>query len=484
MSVQTSVEKQKTDEGSAKRNTERLSVTASEKQGKKESQAASSGEKTSLKKEETLLNTVGKETCASQSKYPSCDPPPEIQMNFSRLLKEILVDPDSKKVEWIRENMAEDKYRSSFFEDAQSLPEISAESQFLPVPAKCSGDPTSFETVMCLLQSMFKDHGVDLRFFDSSKGAKVKATDLTTALALSRKGEKPSLILRLLSTKGLDQPDPPLPSGVDENLCMATAHLYGVPHPTLQDVKTRLACVHGVAPTDVCIVSVFEGSTCIEYTVNNLRPDQLFRGMQNGMIVAQMRQRFDQFAQLNIHPLFFGCNLDISLFDQKEDKTPAQWATRTFSLGPSDLKAAYAPPTGYMRFGLKVLDMQVRGQLMAAPLFAVVSQTKLCWRAFHGTKRAAAGALPAMDSIVRGGFLPSVGGLHGAGVYCSPEWGFVQRWYAPTGTLDTVRGPKTFEWMFQVAVRPDRQHQASNSIWRVRDPHDIRPYGLLVRELP
>uniref|UniRef100_A0A0G4F795 PARP catalytic domain-containing protein n=1 Tax=Chromera velia CCMP2878 TaxID=1169474 RepID=A0A0G4F795_9ALVE len=156
------------------------------------------------------------------------------------------------------------------------------------------------------------------------------------------------------------------------------------------------------------------------------------------------------------------------------------------SIGPPNQKAVYTPPSGYCRFGLEVLDKPEYGGNAWLEPFSV-SNPNLWWRAFHGVKnvqRRGVETLTATERIVRDGFLPSRTGRHGPGVYCSPDTRVVQPHYAARQTLQTIRGAKTFEWMFQLAVKPDPATQTGTpNIWRVRDPRDIRAYGLLMREV-
>ncbi|CAF3107422.1 unnamed protein product, partial [Rotaria sp. Silwood2] len=97
---------------------------------------------------------------------------------------------------------------------------------------------------------------------------------------------------------------------------------------------------------------------------------------------------------------------------------------------------------------------------------------------------AKAAPIDALASIFKTAFRPARVAACGPGVYCSPNpvW-LGNSGYVGTVELDTDRGKKRFKCMFQVAVNPDGVKEGTPDIWVVLKPEDIRPYGILIKEV-
>jgi hypothetical protein len=120
------------------------------------------------------------------------------------------------------------------------------------------------------------------------------------------------------------------------------------------------------------------------------------------------------------------------------------------------------------------------------------------YRAFHGTGNAQSedfgdrnqpsdneyACVDALSSIYRDGFRKARTCAYEDGVYCSPNPRFPEDGYTGVVSLDTQQGLKRFKCMLQVAVNPAGVKFTSNKdIWVVPDPKDIRPYGILIKEV-
>ncbi|CAF5025723.1 unnamed protein product [Rotaria sp. Silwood1] len=166
----------------------------------------------------------------------------------------------------------------------------------------------------------------------------------------------------------------------------------------------------------------------------------------------------------------------------------------THQVGPPGKTKTYISPDGWTRYGFKVLGKYQDGNAWLHPF----KDPGNWYRAFHGTGRAQAvdfgndkqsfekqyAPVDAVASIFENGFRPARITVHGDGVYCSPNPKFPENGYVATVELDTQEGKKKFKCMLQVAVNPDAvRFTKDKDIWVAPNPEDIRPYGVLIKEV-
>ncbi|CAF3880912.1 unnamed protein product, partial [Rotaria sp. Silwood1] len=188
-----------------------------------------------------------------------------------------------------------------------------------------------------------------------------------------------------------------------------------------------------------------------------------------------------------------GLGGDNTYFDARGDKTFSS-GPDTHEVGPPGRTKKYTSPSGWTRYGLKVLG---KSEYKNDEWLHPFQHPGNWYRAFHGTGRATkvdfgnsnadfdqtAAPINALASIFKQGFRPARVAVYGPGVYCSPNpvW-LGDSVFVGAVELDTEKGKKKFKCMFQVAVNPASVQCPSDDIWVAPQPQDIRPYGILIKE--
>ncbi|KAL3906040.1 MAG: hypothetical protein SGARI_004180, partial [Bacillariaceae sp.] len=160
----------------------------------------------------------------------------------------------------------------------------------------------------------------------------------------------------------------------------------------------------------------------------------------------------------------------------------------------------YHPPLGWARYGLGVVTGVPDEDEWIHPF----NTRKNWWRAYHGTKNAGKymdgvdtsdetqmenAAIDSVANIISNGFKMANVARYGDGVYCSPKPASSKlEHYIPSAKVrfEGETEDRVFEFMLQVAVRPGQDTltaDSTNTIWAVQNPDNIRPYGLLLREM-
>ncbi|CAF4574091.1 unnamed protein product [Rotaria sp. Silwood1] len=257
--------------------------------------------------------------------------------------------------------------------------------------------------------------------------------------------------------------------------------------PIIQDVLERLSKAHNIDKKYIVLKIVYNGSKCIVYTVLDLTTN-IIKTLSG--ISSKLMAQFEQFKAAKIHPLLYRPSFDISHFDVRGNKTFSS-QIETFQVGPPGRNKLYTQPASWTRYGLKVL-----GKYPNDDWLHPFGNPGNWYRAYHGTGNATAAdfgnpdalidkqyaAVDAASSIFEKGFRPTRTAVHGAGVYCSPNPIFPENGFVSKVVLDTKRGRKAFKCMLQVAVNPDGVKFATNDIWVVESPKNIRTYGILIKE--
>ena len=353
-----------------------------------------------------------------------------------------------------------------------------------------SADVEEWTTVYRVLHSLLESQGIKCLFFDSTQEKNLH--DITANLAELDLKDRP-FVLKLSNSEGLGDSVQPK---TDHDAIRFVETLNDIikheqSHSVIDDIRDRLSKVHEVDKEDICIKAVYVGTFNIVYTVKDLTK-RAIKSITN--YVKKLRDQFCQFVSLKIHPLLFRPAFDISFFDKHGDKLFSN-AFETYEIGPPGKTKTYIPPTGWTRYGLKVLGKYQDGDRWLEPF----KDPQNWYRAFHGTGRAQKedfhhsehfsdsqyASVDAVASIYEKEFRLARVHYHGSGVYCSPDPKFPENGYVTPVELDTEYGKKKFICMLQVAVNPNsvKMVPTDENIWIVPNPQDIRPYGILIKEI-
>lgn len=204
-------------------------------------------------------------------------------------------------------------------------------------------------------------------------------------------------------------------------------------------------------------------------------------------------------AQVQIHPLFKSCKIDIALFDYRGDKK--DFSGGSYLVGPvGNKKTCYQPCGGkvWQRFGLNVVGKFPDGDEWLHPFHSPSNW----WRAFHGTGKAGLEGITKDASKIGGVMRESGSGKLGSGVYVTPHLEYAAKSYSGIASV----GNKKFVMVFQCAVQPgtmiaegypgaekyqnepllksifnDRGYGQQNSEWTFAS-ENVRPYGILLAD--
>ncbi len=352
-----------------------------------------------------------------------------------------------------------------------------------------SGNVSERSTACHVLYHLLREQNSECLFFDSAQGMNLH--DASGNLNDLNFKDRP-FVLKLNNSDGLGNQK--YKNDEEYNLRLIKT-LGGMiernePHPILEDVQDRLSKAHRTNKENIYITSVFDGSFNVVYIV--------LEGMHNDLkslseLPKRLKDMFEQYSMAKIHPLLCRPAFDVSMFDEKGNKTFSN-AHETHAVGPPGRTQTYISPAGWTRYGLKVLGKYIDGDRWLHPF----GSPENWYRAFHGTGRASAddfnkskqsfdqqyASVDAMGSIYKTGFRKARVAAYGAGVYCSPDPTFPERGYVGEVEINTQQGKKKFRSMMQVAVNPDGvQFTSDQKIWVVAEPEDIRPYGILIKEI-
>eukprot|EP01083_Nonionella_stella_P175646 612290_1 len=371
---------------------------------------------------------------------------------------------------------------------------------------KPSGDPADKSTLLHLLSGAANNNGKECLFYDSSQHSQSKLTSNSYLNMVDGNDEEAAnfvLTLKHLDHVTQDDDDAKYESDsdgtVDALIEMKEALVNNTYNRTMEGIRLKLSTAHGVAVNRIVITDVYDNGV-IAYQVSSVgiayRVSDLTKHEKNKIITetttleTKMKQLFVDYDKCAIHPALFHNSYDISMFDQLGNKTFGDSDNATYKVGPSGKQREYVQPTGWTRYGLKVLGKYGDGDNDNKWLKPFQDPGNW-YRAFHGTSREA-GA-----SIYKGAFRSGANNVYGKGIYCSPDVS-VAAGYCESRKgiikLQTKQGPKEFYFVFQVAVNPDTMNNPdyidnfnpaceSCKYWIAPTGADIRPYGILIKEI-
>ena len=136
----------------------------------------------------------------------------------------------------------------------------------------------------------------------------------------------------------------------------------------------------------------------------------------------------------------------------------------------------YHRPYGWYRFALKVLDKYGDNTWLGEDGIRTASTPGEWAVSYHGTtKRGAEGIATQGYDVNRGRRF-----LYGRGIYSAPDLSIVEKWYAKPFT----NNGRSYQIVFQNRVNPVNLRKVNNDqYWLVADDSDIRPYGILVKNI-
>ena len=247
--------------------------------------------------------------------------------------------------------------------------------------------------------------------------------------------------------------------------------------------QVRLANCLGVEKAKVRITDIVAGSVIIEFTVDDLSAREKERILSDDeKLTGKLRKQFNTFSELKISPAVFALHFDLDQLDSRGNKVFGQG--QTLQVGPPTKERSYHQPTGWIRYGFKVLGKYEDDQWLHP-----FQHPGNWYRAFHGTGRAAGGGDAAARNIVSNGFRQSKGGSFGPGVYVTPFVEYSESGYAGKVTVETTQGQQNFKFLLQVAVEPNGiitegrpKPNGENQEWILQEG-SVRPYGLLIKKV-
>mmetsp|Transcript_4580 Transcript_4580/g.7859 ORF Transcript_4580/g.7859 Transcript_4580/m.7859 type:complete len:504 (-) Transcript_4580:206-1717(-) len=360
---------------------------------------------------------------------------------------------------------------------------------------KPSGDPSNRDTLLHVLHGAASMGGKACFFYDSSKGINPTSTaDQDSYLnAVDADDETaPKFVLKLRNLDGFTNDDDDEKHDTNEDLAdkvktLKEALQSDAHHPVIEQIRARLAKAYNVNVDRIVITDFYVNGFAAPHYIRDLTDNEKNKIVtQASQLNKKMDQLFPNYDSCAIHPALFHHTYDVSMFDERGNKTFGDSDNKTYKVGPPGRERDYIQPTGWTRYGLKVL-----GKYGDDKWLHPFRDAGNWYRAYHGTDREAG------SSIYKGAFRPGAHNAYGVGVYCTPDVKIAAGYCKSRGgiiELDTKQGRKKFYFVFQVAVNPDTMNNAalipnfnpaceSVNYWIAPSGADIRPYGILIKEV-
>lgn len=136
----------------------------------------------------------------------------------------------------------------------------------------------------------------------------------------------------------------------------------------------------------------------------------------------------------------------------------------------------YTRPTGWMRFGINVFSKYPDRKWIGTGTDAAVWPV-----AYHGTKQENVGGILQFGLQCGGtnGIAIANGNAHGNGINLTPDVEYAAMdQYTPSVMVDGMK----LKVVLQVRIKGDGFQKRTNRVWLAQNSHDIRPYGILLKE--
>lgn len=260
-----------------------------------------------------------------------------------------------------------------------ATPDVEKAEQFTKsiLNNKPSGNVTERDTACHVLNQLFGSEEQECLFYDSANG--IDLHDASGNLADINSQDKP-FVLKLISSEGLGGSNDPKTEQNDVKLAEILNNVIeqNETHPVIEDIRDRLAKAHGVDKKYIVIKSVYAGTFNVVYTVLDLVQQAAEKVTK---IAEKLKTQFDQFVSAKIHPLLYRPSFDISFFDTRGNKTFGS-QSETHQVGPPGKTKSYTTPSGWTRYGLKVL-----GKYEDDKWLHPFGDIENWYRAFHGDRK-------------------------------------------------------------------------------------------------
>jgi hypothetical protein len=253
----------------------------------------------------------------------------------------------------------------------------------------------------------------------------------------------------------------------------------------VSDVRSKLATLHDVDPNDIVIMSMRDGSTMIDVSINSAK-------FGRRPLPEQYRRIFgNNFLGCSVHPSFRQMQIKPSTWHprwNRDYRVPGKCP-----VGEKRGGYPYAPPAGWQRFG-----MMVKGKYADGDDWINTRDGSGHWAVvYHGTKPDK--VKPITESPLKPG--PRAG--YGPGIYCSPNPKKAEEFTTQPPSVATRNGPQKFKYMIMCRVDMSSPcHCKENPCKRLDDAtftvhitqgrdawlvtgknaRCIRPYGVLFKE--
>jgi len=351
-------------------------------------------------------------------------------------------------------------------------------------------DDVREKTTAChVIYNLFKTKNSQCLFFDCKQGMKLH--DASGNLSDLCFNGRP-FVLKLKNSDGLGKQKYKIGGNETFELVKILNRMItqNESDSVLDNIQDRLSNAHQTKKENICLQCVFVGSFNIVYEVLDDNRNDIELLVE---LPKRLKANFEQYEAVKMHPLLVYPAFDISMFDEKGNKTYSN-TRETYKIGPLGRTVTFMKPAGWTRYGLKVLNKYSDGNKWLQPF----GDNRNWYRAFHGTSRAAAddfkksgqsssqqfALADSMANIHKTSFRQIRMGLSRDSIYCSPDPMFSERNFASQLEINTKQGKKRYKTMLQVAVNPDGViFTTDNNIWYVPNPKDIRPYGILIKEV-
>ena len=136
----------------------------------------------------------------------------------------------------------------------------------------------------------------------------------------------------------------------------------------------------------------------------------------------------------------------------------------------------YHRPYGWYRFAMKVLDKYEDNTWLGKGGTRTESTTGEWPVSYHGTSREGAEGIATQGYDVNRGTRFK----YGRGIYSTPDLSHVESYYA----TEFSKNGREYKIVFQNRVNPAKLRKEFRGKYWITDDSDIRPYGILVKEIP
>ena len=135
----------------------------------------------------------------------------------------------------------------------------------------------------------------------------------------------------------------------------------------------------------------------------------------------------------------------------------------------------YKRPYGWYRYAMKVLDKYEDNTWLGEKGIRTASTAGEWPVSYHGTSKKGAEGIASEGYDVK----YSKRQMYGRGIYSSPDLSHVECYHA----IEFRNNGKEYKIVFQNRVNPDKLRKAFRDKYWITDDSDIRPYGILVKEI-